>query len=765
LDFETLFAQQEAEMQAANQNGVDLANQPDYDINALLLQAESQVACQNDFSLPNPAQETTAEATNQPDVEINALSQQAEAQVGNQDYIDLTTEQPGTASAEQIPFPQLPSLEDQIDQLLNARAQEFFSTNVRVQAQLPSLHETMSAKVDSADPSQAETPTGRKKAQPRKRKTAAKANSGNGTAPQSIQSQMPDQAQQQVTTQQNMMAQMPVPSFGLDQVMASDPFVSSSPQQGTSHSGQAMFNPSLPGVAQMPSDLVHTPGQQTAQQFSSHTAFMNSASNTPPQGFLSALMSSPSAQASGQLTATPSSDNKRKASAAHTMESPTKRRQSMNQQGAVVAVAQSSPPLLPVGVQNSQTTPPMRIQMSAPDLNTPPSSLGTPAQNFQTPVDTAFNFGVSPPSGSTTSFGTAARAGITAVIKSVIHEAKRRGTALGQMLADGFQANFAGPECGARIKHLTKTCMADVDAINLDDENHAFSCGAWKALHQIMQEMEHHGAVLGNALLVGPLSGPGLVAVRQKMGDLFNEVAESYKSPPRFDASSAQLAQPAQIQPTPTLAPHAATHLSQQTNVSNTSMHQQLQRLEQLQRDRDQQLQQMMLEQQQLRQQMVLQQQQQQQTKKPATPRKPRARKSSVAVSTPVTDGAARDTPSPTQGSVAGSPRNSARTSKNSNNGQSAPGQYVPRIAYHFSDGTFYMQVGANNTGTGEASYRKIGTGTVAAQTALRQFLSDAQAKGAGSIPFSFVLRLWLTTEQNLENLRRVLMGEGELFF
>ncbi|KAK3304310.1 uncharacterized protein B0T15DRAFT_236289 [Chaetomium strumarium] len=842
-------------MQAASQNGVDLTNQPDFNINALLLQAESQAANQNDgdintltqqtesqpanqngFSLPNPpnpAQQTTAQATNRQDVDINTLLQQMEPQVGNQDYIDLTaSEQPGTVSAEQIPFPQLPSFEDQIDQLLNARAQEFFAANVRVQAELLSLHETMSANVDSADPSQVEPPTGRKKAQPRKRKTAAKSKSSNGTAPQRIQLQMPDQAQRQVATPQDMMTQMPVASFGLDQVMASDPFVSTSPQQGISNNGQGMFNTCLPGAAQMSSELVHAPVQQTAQQLSNYSAFMDSASNTPPQGSLSAPMSS-SAQGSGRLTASPSSDNKRKASAAHTMESPTKRRQSVNQQGAVVAVAQSSPLPLPVGPQNSQITPPQRIQMSAPDLNTPPSSLGTPAQNFQTPVDVAVHFGISPPSGDTMSLGTApfstaAKAGITAAIKCLVNEVKRRGTALGQMLADGFQTNLAAPEMSARIKQLTKSCMADATATNPEDENHAFNCGAWKALHQIMQEMEQHGTALGKALLVGPLSGTVLVAVKQKMGDLFKEVAELYTSPPRFGTSSAQLAQPAQVQLTPTLAAHATTHLSQQTNAANMAIqtgspyvpgypllsattasghagvqqqsghaspvtttqahprmpssnnnsspmeghpasvpamngsaepsYQELkQQLQHIQQQRDQQLQQMM--------QMMQQQLQQQQTKKTSTPRKPRARKSSVAVSTPVTNSAARNTPSPVQGSVADSPGHSAPASNHSNNGQSAPGQYVPRIAYHFSDGTFYMQVGANNNGTGEASYRRIGAGTVAAQTALRQFLGNAQARGVLMVPPSFVLKLWLTTEQNLENLRRVLMGEGELFF
>ncbi|KAK4241065.1 hypothetical protein C8A03DRAFT_41466 [Achaetomium macrosporum] len=720
LDFETLFAQQEAEMQAASQNGVDFTSQPGFDIDA--------------------------------------------------------------------PFPELPSFEDQIDQLLNARAQEFFSANVRVQAQLPSLHETMSANADSAvnqsqsidDPIPAETPTGRKKAQPGKRKTAVKAKPGNGTASQSIQPQMPTQTQQQFAAQLEM-TQMPVPSFGLEQVMASDPFVSTGPKQGTSNNGQGVFHTNLLSAAQMPSELANVPVQQTAQQLSSYSAFVNLGSNTPPQLSLSALMSSASAHASGQLTATPSSDNKRKASAAASMESPTKRRQSVNQQVAVVAVTQSTPqPPLPTG----------SLQI-----------LDTPVQNFQTPVNTAFHFGISPPSGGdmpfgTAMFGTAAKAGIVTVIRRLISEARRRGTILGQMLADGLQADFTDGQTGSRIKQVTKSCMVAVNATNPEDDNHAFNGGASKALLEIMQEMEHHGTVFGKGLLAGPLSG------------LFNEVAESYTSPPRFGGNSTQLAQPV-IQATSASAPHAPTHVSQQPNVGNTSIptgspqvpgypllsaspvpshagvqqqnghgspatatqahhrmpsnnssssmeghptsaaamngpappsyQELLQQLQQIQQQRDQQLQE-------------IQQLKQQQTKKTPAPRKPRARKSSVAVSTPATDTAARNTPSPTQDSVTGSPGNAAPASNNNNTaGQSAPGQYVPRIAYHFSDRTFYMQ--------------KIGAGTVAAQTALRQFLSDAQAMGPLVVPPSFVLKLWLTMEQNLENLRRVLMGQSEVFF
>jgi hypothetical protein len=371
-------------------------------------------------------------------------------QAGNLPELNFTTAaQLNTALAQSFAFPEFPSAEVQVNmtQIDNARAEDIFSADV--QAQFPSISEVMSAQINAtnqpepaSDPVPAETPAAKKKPQARKKKAATKTQSSSDAKAKSVPMTMPVGVQQQLTE----------PSFGLDQVMASDPFVCSTASQQLPNNGQHMFNAGMPAMGQAPgavdtavsqtvqlpllsqttsgvADLAvqqmvqmtvpaqTSPGtaspvmqQQMAQlpaleQTTSKAAstmmqqsapadfniFMKTPSQTPPPASLPAMRSPPSTHIPAHPTATPSSDNKRKASAGHGMDTPTKRRQSVNQQGAVVPIAQ--PPPVPAIPQS--------FQDPAQGNQTASQSVQTPARNYQTPpqvpIDPALHYGISPP--------------------------------------------------------------------------------------------------------------------------------------------------------------------------------------------------------------------------------------------------------------------------------------------------------------------------------------------------------------------------------
>ncbi|KAK3297743.1 uncharacterized protein B0H64DRAFT_373057 [Chaetomium fimeti] len=546
--------------------------------------------------------------------------QDAMFQAGGQPEMDFTVpDLSDTAFNQQFTFPELPLAEGQpgvgnAGQISEDMAQQFFSADA--QTQLPSISEVMStttAAVSQREPGSstitAETPTGKKKAPARKKKTPAKEKTPakkRATAKKATAkaTPIPDQVQQQTTE----------PSFGLDQVMASDPFVCSPTFQQSTNNGQGIFNISMPAIGQTPGPVdtsvpqttqmtgmddqmssgnvnitaqqttqmpmeiqeaftatspaakqqavqmpatEHTPSgtpgpmaQQPIQAPSSFTMFMKQPSQPPTRGSLPEMRCPPSAHTPTQPSTTPASENKRKASISHGMEIPTKRRQSVNQQGAVVSIAQPPPvPAVPQGLQSP-----------AQDNQTPSQAVQTPQQ---IPIDPALHFGISPPSGGM-KFGTAIKAGVCTAIAHVVKEAKT-GTVFSQPLLDGpiedFRSEFIG-----HIKQVIKTHIVAVNATNPQDDQQAFLKGAFKLLQGILQEIERRGCVFKKALLSGPVSGADLIPARRGMSAVYQAIMAEYTSPPRFDGGSAQSAK---VQQTPTRTSTAHTRVSSQSKMAN----------------------------------------------------------------------------------------------------------------------------------------------------------------------------------------------------
>jgi hypothetical protein len=124
------------------------------------------------------------------------------------------------------------------NQTKDARIQEFFSPDV--QAQLPSISEVMSGSVGPgqlANSIPGETSSQTKKPRSRK-KTVSKNQPINGASLQGFM-EIPD-----------LGLQMAAPAFGLDQVMASDPFVSSSVSLQQPKNGQVMFSVEMASTPQ-----------------------------------------------------------------------------------------------------------------------------------------------------------------------------------------------------------------------------------------------------------------------------------------------------------------------------------------------------------------------------------------------------------------------------------------------------------------------------------------------------------------------------------
>lgn len=566
LDFNAIFAEQETH-QTTDLLTFDYHSLPESDEDPAML-AAAQGADQHHFDFNTPLRsvgvpaQQISHATHQHQSDfaaavqpISVLAQpvsflnQNISQSPVQHEVSFTTQlQPDAAFDQPVPFPELPSVADQamMVQAHDARAEEFFSADV--QAQLPSISEVMSeTQLESLScPLPVDVPIEPKKPRSRKKKTPAKSQTNTGTASSGVLA-MPDMHQQQMTA----------PSFGLDQVMDSDPFVNSTaPQQLTQMPAMVQTSSgTAPAVMQQPVAQMTTTketvsgntkpvAQQDDQMLDSYSMFVQQPSQTPPKASLSAMQSPLSARPSSRPAATPSSDNKRKASAAYGMETPTKRRQSVNQHGTVVPIAQ--PPPLPAGAQNTQS--------HAQNIQTPARQVQASAQDFQTPqqipVDPALHFGISPASDGTI-IGTSIKAGICAAIKLILKEARTQGTVLSHMLIDGPAADFTGPEARARIKEATKYHLVKVSATKPDTDRQAFINGAYKVLQGVLEEVEGHGTVFGNALLMGPIAGPELLAAKRAMVVMYREAAASYESPPRVDEG---LARSAQVQQTPTRA-------------------------------------------------------------------------------------------------------------------------------------------------------------------------------------------------------------------
>jgi hypothetical protein len=772
--------------------------------------------------------------------------QETSLQATNQQVDFPLPGQPDANLPQQFVLRELPTANTQVatNQAIDVNAQQFFSPDV--QAQFPSISEVMSATTYTAvtqpEPVNnivpAETPIGKKKRQYRKKKPAAKPQLENDTNSHNVPTTVPNEARQQ----------MAAASFGLDQVMASDPFASSAAAQQLPNNSQGMFTVGIPAMGQttsgatspvlqqpmhtpamvqMPSTFADTAVQQTADtvkaqmlpgtsypsleqpmpampQTTPETAnsmaqqpaqastdfaiFMKQSSQSPPPACRPAVP--PSTHVSPHPTATPSSENKRKARSGHGSESPTKRRQSITQQGAVVAIAQP-PPVSAI---------PQSFQSPA---HNSPAPVQTPQQ---IPIDPALHFGISPPSGASSRLGTAIKAGVCAVVARLRKEAKRQGTALSHMLTDGPVTDFGSAETCARIKQVTRSILAEVSATDPEDDRQAFINGAYKVLQVMVQEAEESGSVFGKQLLLGPISGSELVAAKKAMVNIYKEVSASYTSPPRFDGGSVRSVQ---VQQTPTRASHIPAHVSNQNGMAGMSTlpgHHVAPGTPALDRSASPQMAGYSASSSPMQAFPTLPQdgyhavptqsypvsaspltgvpkptdyypeqpqQQPAQKKKTPAPRKSRARKPSTAAIKPENNVDATGTPGP---ATTPNPSTPAPLTVDPNIGinptgspvsASSGGQCIPKLSYRFADRSFYMQLAVEGGGGGESeTHHRMGRGTTASEAALARFMEAARArfgmKGEMDVcvPREFVYRMWIGEEGNLEELGR-LMGLG----
>ncbi|KAL2135849.1 hypothetical protein VTI74DRAFT_6612 [Chaetomium olivicolor] len=656
-----------------------------------------------------------------------------------------TLNQPAVASTEMVPFPDFVDVNNQSE---DAMAQEFFSADV--QAQLPSMS-AVTAAANTAATVPAETPKGKKKAQPRKRKSTAK-----GKAKANVHANA--QAQQ-----------MGDPSYGFNQVMDADPFISSSSQQCATNRALGMLDGSMPIMA-VSAQMTNSMQQQTEQfpvlaqpttgfvamelpteqpvaaQTSSGAAetmvqqaeevpmafdmFMKQSGGTPPSASPADMCTPALALAAGHPPATPSSDNKRRAPASRGAETPTKRRQSVNSQGAIIPIPQDAPEVPPIPANHTPAR--NSSQRPAPIFQTP--------QQPQIPLDPALHFGVSPPSGRGMPFGTAIKAGICAVIKAILKEAKKRGTVLDQLLAHGPQTAFTAPETTAHIKQVARGHLAEVHAQGPESDNEAFNSGAYKVLQAVVQEIEQRGSVFGKELFLGPVSGPELAGVKRAMVKMYKEVSASYVSPPRVIESPGA---PGQVQQTPTRAAANANKngVANNTSISAAGPHLQGQHpspgSSAMAQPAAQQPAPPALA---SAEQALIPNFSHPLPPKKSPARKSRARKSSMAIIT------------------ARQPTVEPSTTKPSSSSPSS-GQYKPRLSYSFSDRCFYMHPSMD--GSGEEGKHKVGAGTASAQASLTQFLEAARAQlGVSACPRGFVYRQWLGMDGNVEALRKALAGQ-----
>ncbi len=653
--------------------------------------------------------------------------------------------------------------------------QDFFSAGI--QALMPSISEDVSGTVAA---NQSETPAGKKKAPRSRNKAVSKVQLTNNSDLQSILA-IPGSAQQTV-----------VPAYSLDQVMAEVPLTSSTASCHLPNDGQGMSSvnmgenpqassaqqlaqvpimtqtasgvansvlPIVPSVEQGASKAANHSVRQEAQMSSEFSLFMKPSPQAPFSDSVSAILSQPSTYVSTHATATPSSDNKRKAPAAYGTETPTKRRQSLNHQGVITPIAQ------PLPMMDGAYS----LHSPAQSIQTPARSVQTSAHVFQTPqqipIDPVLHYGISPPSG-VVAFGASIKAGICAAIKLIVAEAKIEGTALSMMLTDGPGTDFSGPETGARIKQATRDRFTEVTAMNPGSDRQAFLNGAYKLLQGLLREAEESGSAFGKELLLGPITGAETAQAKKTMVGMYKEVMASYESPPRVDDTGRAV----QVQQTPTRvrrvrnnhgtalagsphipnngtiltsSPHlpgypspipaASFHGPQPTSHPATSspMHSlptlamtgytnpSPPTLNTIPFNP--------------------------QPKKTPAPRKSRARKAST-------------TPAITPN---GQPTTTTTVAKGGG-GAGGGGQCIPKIAYHFADAAFYMQVNAK--AGQQPHYIRVPRGTDAAEAALGRFLALAREMGIlgeGEVPpAEFVFRVWEGVEEGLAGLRGLLARE-----
>ncbi|KAL2195893.1 hypothetical protein P885DRAFT_39276 [Corynascus similis CBS 632.67] len=486
-------------------------------------------------------------------------------------------------------------------------AKQFFSPD---QSRIASIHDAMlPVGASELEPGTIPVPT---KTSPESKplicgKGAIKTQSSNTTYHESFSTATFSQTQRHMTE----------PSFGLGQVMASDPFVTAASihQLPSNSQGNFDFNMTAttptPGIddagtvlqkshVQVPTVNRKTSGSKTTVQQMEQMSFTNQMS---PKTFISGMQqymsqeptmeqTSPSAagpivqqptqqspdytifmkqpsqastpaslpgltDCSTQILAhsatTPSPDNKRKAPVRHGNETPTKRRQSVNRQSSVVPIAHLPPVSM---VPQKSQTPDRTVQA-------PPREFQTPQQ--QIPVDPALHYGISP-SNSGMLFGTSIKAGVCAAVAHIVREAKL-GTVFSQVLLDGPITDFNCPEVSGHIKQATRGHLIAVSTMEPEDDRQAFLSGAFKVLQGVLQEMEEHGSVFGRVLLDGPLSGPALMPARKAMSAVYKAVMVEYTSPPRCDSDITRLAQ---VEQTPTRAGSANARISSWNNMTTT---------------------------------------------------------------------------------------------------------------------------------------------------------------------------------------------------
>jgi hypothetical protein len=660
---------------------------------------------------------------------------------------------------QQVLFPQFPIFEDQTNV---TGGQTFFSTDA--QEPFPSISDAMSMNLaisgmqtETSNASFSTEPsTGAKKPKGRGRKKSAapKVQSSSAADSQCFPPMIPQLAQQQ----------MNLPSFGLDQLTDTDPFISDASHFGSLNNTQAVTYPGVPGIAQTPCEVDST-AQQPEQMLTDYSMFFKLPSETSSPASFSG-MGSVSNHGPGYQMGTPSSDNKRKAQGPHGMETPTKRRQSLINQGAAGPSIQQAPE------QNQ-------------------------AQEFQTPRPVSVDpllYDISPPSAKLT-FGTSIKGGICAVVTLVLKEAKKRGTVFSQVLNDGPGTDFSAPETGAQIKQTTKAHIVAANAMKPDDGQQAFANGAYKALQAIFQEMEERGSVFGKGLLLGPLSGNWLAEAKQGMAKMYMDVSAMYRSPPKFSESAGQSAQ---IEQTPTRTSHSPA-TAWDLNATPTNIPNQMlgggSTFSSIPEIPDNTF------------------------LSGAFPGYAISQPNEYVVSQP--NGDVASSPTPANGYITAStqhhqaplptsvplynnnttipdltspatlqfqsqpkpkpkrqrkPSTRARKSSTTNhpssptnpddglpttNATNTNGQMVPKSLYSFADKTFYVQLALS----GSDVRHKIGYGTTQLAGALARFLEAARERfgieGEEDVPAGFEFRQWEGVEENLEGLRRVLMGGG----
>ncbi|KAL2143286.1 hypothetical protein VTI28DRAFT_10593 [Corynascus sepedonium] len=466
-------------------------------------------------------------------------------------------------------------------------AKQFFSPD---QLRIASIHDAMlPVGASELEPGTIPVPT---KASPESKplicgKGAIKTQSSNTTYHESFSMATSSQTQRHMTE----------PSFGLGQVMASDPFVTAASihQLPSNSQGNFDFNMTAttptPGIddagtvlqkshvqmsftnqmspktfisgmqqymSQEPTMEQTSPSaagpivQQPTQQSPDYTIFMKQPSQASTPASLSRLTDC-STQILAHSATTPSPDNKRKAPVRHGNETPTKRRQSVNRQSSVVPIAHLPPVSM---VPQKSQTPDRTVQA-------PPREFQTPQQ--QIPVDPALHYGISP-SNSGMLFGTSIKAGVCAAVAHIVREAKL-GTVFSQVLLDGPITDFNCPEVSGHIKQATRSHLIAVSTTEPEDDRQAFLSGAFKVLQGVLQEMEEHGSVFGRVLLDGPLSGPALMPARRAMSAVYKAVMVEYTFPPICDSDITRLAQ---VQQTPTRAGPANARVSSWNNMTAT---------------------------------------------------------------------------------------------------------------------------------------------------------------------------------------------------